>query len=520
MKPKNDLYELIQSLSKSEKRYFKVFARRHVIGTANNYEILFDAIAKQSVYDEEKLRGQFKGQKFIRHLSSEKSYLYQLILRSMRAYHASRDIDARLRLALQDIAFLEEKRLYPQTLHAIHKTKALAWQYERADAILFLLETERRIAKHVESRHLKQRLEALRKERRKALKHLVNRYEYYDLYDDLFVDMSREFRLRGQIETATVQKFSSNRLFSNPELARTFDARLLCYSAHTFYHQLLGQHEAMASALEALVRTWQEAPHQIRADVSGYKKTLFNYLASHHNLNRYSDFPRIFSEIRQLPEGSPESRAEMQLILHFYEVVFYLNTGQLAAAKALAPAVDELFSDHPGSIRKTMELGLCYNLSLVHFFLGEHRTSRGWLNRVIHQNRADVRIDLQRISRLLLLILYFEQEEIDLMAYLFRSAYRYFYTSDELYPFEKAVLNAMKRLYRTPPGAALTSVFAELKAELDALHDQPTMQGIQGLPELRYWLQAKLEHRPLRTVYEAAMSSRRAGLPEAGEFPR
>ena len=55
------LHELIQSLTKSEKRYFKLLSSRHTIGEENNYILLFDFIEKQDLYDEEQLKSHFKG---------------------------------------------------------------------------------------------------------------------------------------------------------------------------------------------------------------------------------------------------------------------------------------------------------------------------------------------------------------------------------------------------------------------------------------------------------------------------
>ena len=52
-KVKEGLFELIKSLSKSEKRYFKLISSRHTIGDENNYVRLFDYIAKQDEYNEE-----------------------------------------------------------------------------------------------------------------------------------------------------------------------------------------------------------------------------------------------------------------------------------------------------------------------------------------------------------------------------------------------------------------------------------------------------------------------------------
>ena len=74
MKSSDDLYQLIKSLTNNEKRYFKLFASLQ--SGKKNYLRLFEAMDKQQVYDEGKVKEPFKGEKFINHLPSEKNYLY------------------------------------------------------------------------------------------------------------------------------------------------------------------------------------------------------------------------------------------------------------------------------------------------------------------------------------------------------------------------------------------------------------------------------------------------------------
>ena len=56
----NELFQLIKSLSKSEKGYFKKFALLNSATIKANYERLFDAIDKQQTYDEVKLKQKVK----------------------------------------------------------------------------------------------------------------------------------------------------------------------------------------------------------------------------------------------------------------------------------------------------------------------------------------------------------------------------------------------------------------------------------------------------------------------------
>ena len=56
--PSSKLFELIKGLRGTEKRYFRIYASRHVIGKQNKYMHLFNTIDKQTNFDEEKIPSQ------------------------------------------------------------------------------------------------------------------------------------------------------------------------------------------------------------------------------------------------------------------------------------------------------------------------------------------------------------------------------------------------------------------------------------------------------------------------------
>ena len=57
--PKSGLFELINSLSASEKRYLKQYINKSGEAKSNHAKLLI-GIEKQEVYDEEKLKKKFK----------------------------------------------------------------------------------------------------------------------------------------------------------------------------------------------------------------------------------------------------------------------------------------------------------------------------------------------------------------------------------------------------------------------------------------------------------------------------
>src|SRR3990172_3171206 len=133
--PSQDLFLLIKSLSKTEKRYFKKFSDLH--GKQDNqYLILFDAITKQKQFDEEALKKQFKGQAFLRQFPVAKNYLYSRILDALEFYHRDSSIHSSVRRNIYRAELLQKKGFYDQSMKLLRRAKVEANELDLFHALL------------------------------------------------------------------------------------------------------------------------------------------------------------------------------------------------------------------------------------------------------------------------------------------------------------------------------------------------------------------------------------------------
>ena len=116
MTQNDHLFQLIKSLTASEKRYFKLFAAKQAEGRKTNYEKLFDAYNElpDGVYNEEAFAQTLKRKKLGKYLSDEKKYLTELVMKAMRHYSAEKKAEGRLADMIQEMNFLIEKGLFDQ----------------------------------------------------------------------------------------------------------------------------------------------------------------------------------------------------------------------------------------------------------------------------------------------------------------------------------------------------------------------------------------------------------------------
>lgn len=124
-KPSSKLHQLIQSLSKEEKR--KVTIRINELGKKGVEHLrLFKLISKQKTYNETNLKRLFKGNA----LSIEKKRLEELIIEALVEFHHTTTIEQELLLGLQKFHVLFNKGLYDQAKETIYALKELAVKQE------------------------------------------------------------------------------------------------------------------------------------------------------------------------------------------------------------------------------------------------------------------------------------------------------------------------------------------------------------------------------------------------------
>ena len=142
MRSSDDLFQLIKSLDKNEKRYFKLAVSKYSSAGDSNYIKLFDAVDAQEEYNEQKLKKKFRGKKIEKNFATEKNYLYRLILKSLRGYSQDQTSDSKIKDLIREAGFLYKKALYDQCEKILSKAKELAISHEKHLLLLEIYEME------------------------------------------------------------------------------------------------------------------------------------------------------------------------------------------------------------------------------------------------------------------------------------------------------------------------------------------------------------------------------------------
>jgi hypothetical protein len=141
---RDDLFQLVKSLEKGEKRNFKLYMQRNTGNAELKVVQLFDALDKMEEYDEGQLLRKNKAIAKSQ-LSNLKASLYRHVLASLRLLKDENNIVLTLNELMDQARILYNKGLYLQSLKVLEKIKQIARQYHQLTYLQQALFFEKKI---------------------------------------------------------------------------------------------------------------------------------------------------------------------------------------------------------------------------------------------------------------------------------------------------------------------------------------------------------------------------------------
>lgn len=131
------LHELIRSLTKTEKRHFKVSVSSPFQGAEHRYLELFDVLAGMENFDPNQIQSKMQWESFKKSYPVAKKYLQEKILNGLHAYQKKNNTPRRLKEIIAHVEVLMDRNLHRQAAKKIAHGKRLG---EKAEALIQLLE--------------------------------------------------------------------------------------------------------------------------------------------------------------------------------------------------------------------------------------------------------------------------------------------------------------------------------------------------------------------------------------------
>jgi tetratricopeptide (TPR) repeat protein len=497
MKPSTELFSLIKSLTKSEKRFFKLNSALQA--GDKNYLKIFDFIEKQNRYDEESLKDEFREETFIQHLPSEKNHLYKLILKSLRSYYSEQSVSSILKQEIKNVEILYNKALYRECSKFVKRSKALAAEYEKFYYHYELINWEKKLLEEAyESGIFDQNLDELIKEESDVIEKLRNLAEYQILYSRInYIFRSGGFT-RNETERQVVNEIADYHLIKGKNTALSTRATTICYYIKGLCSASIRDYEDALINFRKAKSVMDRNP-LIRDDIQQrYIYTLSFLLNCYIDVHDFKNAESTLEEFNALLSNkafeSPDSRVRIFTSTYIGKLQLYNRQGNFEKAAELIPEIEKNLESYEEKINKEKILLFNYNLGYTCFGMGDYKRALKYINELLNDNEKQLRQDIYSFSRIFNLIIHFELNNNDFIEYDIKSAARFLNKHEKDYEVEQLFVSEMKNLARLTSSAERKKIFERFDAELEVLLKDDRENVILEYFDLRAWIKSKLSN--------------------------
>lgn len=491
VKKNQDLFDLIRSLSRTEKRYFTLDARK-AGKRQSRYLQLFQEINKLDEYDETGLKKQFKLS-----LVDDKARLYEAILRVMRDFRSSRSQTARIKELLLDANFLYERGLYEQSEKRLEEAKQIATILEDQLALLEINRESRRVVNTLLRFSDKEVLEKLQQNTHVLLGLLEAEFRYLTTHDELIRELHsmRHGTLAPQKDELKTQY--NEQLFVQPE-PTSLQARLRYYQARAMFSQLMNDSAGMYENFKRVNQLWNQHLAYKTEEFNRYLDDAFNLL---HATFQY---PSVVNEASTLLDNlsaeKPASAHDRQVLFQrtaTFRLIYTINFDNRRSAHEVLAPIEEGLSQY--DLNPVSELTIRYNGATLLFIQNSPKVCEQWLMSIIDLQNNAIRPDIVMAARLLRILTLVEQEmDNNFIIAQIRAEQRYLLKQPDnrMKEFARWLLSTIKRSQQIIPSEITQLMYLGQKEV------KSTWQGLPlGLDEfIERYFQAKAEHKCLLDV--------------------
>ena len=449
----NSLFELVHSMQKSEKRYFRLFAQQQ--GSQNqNYLRLFDELLKMDRYDDEVLQKRAVKAGLASNLKATKKYLYDNILKCLKLYFVDYCISVKLPDALQNMRVLLNKGMFDDAARAYKKIEDIYHTNEQFGGLFDVLTFGERLWRTIlPGTEAGKKLRSIYQQKQLCLQYLNNLNEYVFLKNEIELVFREVYNGRNSANRLQLEEFADHHLLRSGAHAMSTRAEMERFSCRVLLHLGLNEwtelYEVSGEALTMIadkkldqyfVLNWRSEMHRLRC-LAATRLQLESYDADEQAMETY------------LGEWSARVNLLDSIAGRFRHLLarceYLFATERITPLLVLYLQEEQFVLDNWKYFDSTLRGHLALLLTQTFAHRGEFKIALSWAERITGFER-DYALPAQIAwARMLELFLHIRLENYALAVSMARSTYRFLQKHGLLLSTERVLLKHLNRIAKS-----------------------------------------------------------------------
>ncbi|MDQ6472854.1 hypothetical protein RB619_19610 [Flavobacterium sp. LHD-80] len=509
---KDFLFVLIKSLSKSEKRQFKIFASRLETSSNTKFIELFNILDKSETYDEKLILKSGSIKKV--QLSNLKSYLYKQILVSIRLNIPSQNIRYQLREQIDFAVILYNKGLYKQSLKILDKTKQQALENDEKYMAYEIVEFE----KLIESQYITRSIQGRADELVIQAKELNYRNTISSKLSNLSLQLYGIMLKTGYVKSDEEYKYIDD--YFNRHIAKLDESKFGFREKYWFYNANLWRSFLVQDFLASYkfaykwVQLFYDNPNMIYLNPVFFLKGNHYFLESLYMLKYTSNFKKyltLLEETIEDPKFPVNDNIASLSFLYVYnnKLNLHILEGTFEESEYLIPEILEKLKIHSEHLDEHHEMLFFYKIASIYFGNEKYNECIFYLDKIINNKNLSMREDLMCFARLLSLIAHYELGKDYYLENHLKSTYKFLLKMNDLHEVQKEIIKFLRNLNNFYP-ADIKKEFKKMHARFVELEKNTYEKRAFLYLDIISWLESKIENRKIADIIKekAKLNSR------------
>ena len=449
------LHELIQSLTKGEKRYYKLHASFVMKNSEENqYLRLFDILERSKVYNEDKVMKELKD---VKEYFVIKNTLYSSILKSLASLYSEKSSRMFTRSKLNEIDILFRKGLYKQGHKLIEQTKKKAEQNEQFETLLQLINMEQKLLVSAMSfkslKSYKERIKVLMDETKSVLNIIENIKEY----DTLLLPIARLHFEGAQFQQKKdliyLEELMKNDLLASEQKTLSLRARLNYYYIWGMYHKLIFQKDKALPFFEKRLKLFENVDVFMQEMFSDYLFTLQISAELAEESGKKDLAEKLLAQLNKLyaarEDFAPEHQSNLMVYYFLAKLEYLKQNNRFEEIISLEAEIKEGIEKFAAQINIGLQQELIYYIGYAYFATGKFSKAEKVLEDILTNKSTGVKSDIFNISNIIYLLCLYENNEHELVKSTAKNWMKSLDKENVYYEIDSEIIQLVLRLIRS-----------------------------------------------------------------------
>jgi len=499
---KDVLFTLVKSLSKSEKRQFKLYVGRLGGNAEANFISLFNLLDKVSAFNDDLILKKTNIKK--QQISNTKAHLYKQILVSLRLNPVHQNVRTQIREQFDFAAILYSKGLYKQSLKILEKAKELALSIGENNSAYEIVEFEKVIESQYITRSLSNRADELAKQAKQLSLINVRTSKLSNLSLQLYSLMLKEGYVKDDVDSKKVTSYFKKRLPSYKLSELGFRERLFLYKAYLWHSLIMQDFVLSYKYSQKWVDLFEKNPQMKIQNPVFYLKGVNYLLESLYLIKHKTKFNKVLEKLNFDIENENIALNENTTTLTFLyysqnKLNLYFLEGRFNKGIVFTTKLLEELKDYETKIDAHHIMVFYYKIACMYFGAGKNEECIFYLEKIINNKDLKMREDLLCFTRVLNLVAHYDaglDYDIDKLII---STYKFLIKMNDLHEVQRKMISFLKNLSTIYP-QDLHKAFIKLHKELSEFENHPYEKRAFLYLDILSWLDSKIQNVPVEII--------------------